>query len=57
MLIADTPEDFVEAVVRIIQDKELAAHLAKNCRRLIEKHYSLEQLSREATDILRYLGI
>jgi glycosyltransferase involved in cell wall biosynthesis len=57
MLIADTPEDFVEAIVRIIQDRELAAHLAKNCRRLIEKRYSLEQLSREATNILRYLGI
>jgi glycosyltransferase involved in cell wall biosynthesis len=39
ILIADTPQDFAQAVVRVIQDRELAQGLAENGRRWVEKRY------------------
>jgi glycosyltransferase involved in cell wall biosynthesis len=39
ILIADTPRDFAQAVVRAIRDKELAQRLAENGRRWVEEKY------------------
>ena len=39
MLIADTPETFARACARVLQDKELALHLASNARQLILDRY------------------
>ncbi len=39
LLIADTPEEFAHACIRILQDKELAQNLAQNARQLILDKY------------------
>lgn len=39
LLIADTPRAFAEACAALLLDKELAASLALNARRLIEELY------------------
>ncbi len=40
LLLADTPEAFCEAVVRVIQDPSLAERLTGNARQLAESRYS-----------------
>ena len=40
ILIADSPQDFAQAVVRVIRDKELAWQLAENGRRWVEQRYN-----------------
>lgn len=52
ILLADTPEAFADAIVRLLSDPETARKLAANCRSLVEKHYSVESLSEEALQIL-----
>ena len=39
ILVADTPQNFAQAVVRVIRDMELAQHLAENGRRWVEERY------------------
>lgn len=39
VLVADTPQDFAAAVVRLLQDPSLRASLAANGRRLVEERY------------------
>jgi glycosyltransferase involved in cell wall biosynthesis len=39
ILIADTPAEFAEAVLRVLRDPDLAAHLSENARRLAETVY------------------
>jgi glycosyltransferase involved in cell wall biosynthesis len=39
LLIADTPEEFAEAVLRLIKDKPLAEALRRNGRALVESTY------------------
>ena len=41
LLVADDPEGFSSAVVRIFQDKELAEKLSSNGREFVRMHYSL----------------
>lgn len=40
ILIADNPDDFVRAVLRLLRDKDLRAKLSVNGRQLVEKLYS-----------------
>ena len=42
ILIADDPESFADAVVRVLSDKELAARLSRNGQEFVRKHYTLE---------------
>ncbi|MCI0395218.1 MAG: glycosyltransferase, partial [Chloroflexi bacterium] len=39
LLIADTPEEFASAVLRLLQDPELCRQLANNACRLISRKY------------------
>lgn len=39
ILVTDTPQEFAQAVVRVIQDRELARRLAENGRRWVEEMY------------------
>lgn len=39
LLIADTPETFVNACITLLQDKELASYLTHNARRLVLEQY------------------
>ncbi len=52
ILLADTSEDFAAAIVKLIQDKVLAARLAENSFQLVAKEYGLEKLKDEAQAII-----
>ena len=43
ILIADTPHEFAQAVLRLLRDKDLRARLSRNARELVEKNYSWDQ--------------
>ena len=55
ILIADEPEGFADAIIKILDDKSLADRLAQNCFRLVTERYSVEALTAEAKHILEYL--
>jgi sugar transferase (PEP-CTERM/EpsH1 system associated) len=44
LLIANTPAEFAEKVIYLINNPDSARTMAKNARNLIEKHYSLEHI-------------
>lgn len=56
MLIADDAKSFAEAAIRLIQDKSFAKEIALNCKRIVQEGFSVESLTQEAVDILKYLG-
>jgi glycosyltransferase involved in cell wall biosynthesis len=56
ILIADEPVDFAKAIVKLLDDKELARKLAVNCHDLVNKNFSVESLASEAKQILGYLN-
>lgn len=56
LLLADQPEAFASAIVRILQDRQLAGRLAANCRELVSRDYGIDALARQARDILSALG-
>ena len=55
ILIADTPQDFADAIIKLIVDKQFAAVLAKNCRELVIASNSVDALVEEAKCIINYL--
>jgi glycosyltransferase involved in cell wall biosynthesis len=55
ILLADRPDAFADAILRLLDDKALAARLAANCRRLVEQEFSVPRLARDAKRILDYL--
>lgn len=55
ILIADEPAEFADAIIKILDDKNLANRLAQNCFRLVTERYSVEALTAEAKHILEYL--
>jgi len=56
ILIADEPQTFARAIIRIIKDKNFAHNMASNCKAKIEKRYSIDALVEEAREILASLG-
>ena len=56
ILIADDPKDFANAIIRVIDDKDLASKLAINCCDLVNEKFSVDSLAIEATKILEYLN-
>lgn len=48
LLIADAPDDFAQAVVRVLTDPDLASALSRNARRLACEKYSWETVGRRA---------
>ena len=55
LLIADRPEKFAEAVVRVLRDKDLAMLLAGELRSLVESRFGIDRLTAEGAAILTYL--
>lgn len=55
ILIADEPETFANAIVRLLDDKELADKLAINNQNLVSKKFSVDSLVIEAKMILEFL--
>ncbi len=56
VLLADEAESFAAAVVEIIRNKPLAFRLAENCRKLVQRDFSVEHLENEAREILEGLS-
>lgn len=56
ILIADTPDDFANGIIRIINDENFAKSLAHECKKLITKKYSIEHLKLEGLSILNKLN-
>jgi sugar transferase (PEP-CTERM/EpsH1 system associated) len=46
LLLADDPEHFAAAVLRLLADDALAAHLRRNARHLVEQRYDWDAISR-----------
>lgn len=55
ILIADEPHDFAQAIIKLINDRNLANQLAQNCHQIVTELFSVEALSCEAEKILSYL--
>lgn len=55
LLIADSPDDFAAAIIRILNDPILGTSLAANCRHLVESNFSVETLAREGRELLNKL--
>ncbi len=53
IIIADTPEDFAQAVLRVLSDSQLAAHLGQNGRQLAEQKYDYRQVCRPLETVYR----
>lgn len=56
LLIADEPEQFAGAVLRLLADKPLAQGLARNCSQLVREQFSVQTLARDAGRILANVG-
>jgi len=52
LLIADSPGDFVNAIVHILNDSALAGEMSDNARRLVEERYSWSIIGKQFTDLV-----
>ncbi|TEU12049.1 MAG: glycosyltransferase [Anaerolineales bacterium] len=52
ILIADTPVEFADAVLRLLDDRALRARLATNGRRLVESRYGWESIGEKLDQLL-----
>jgi len=52
VLIADEPSTFADAIVRVLEDGELARRLAAGCRELVAVNFGLDSLVVQAREIL-----
>jgi len=55
VLVADSPQDFAGAVIRLLEDFELRKELSRNGRRLVERSYDWRGVFKNIDDI--YQGI
>jgi glycosyltransferase involved in cell wall biosynthesis len=53
LLLADGPQPFADACVRVLRDASLAAHLASGGRALMERRYGWETVGKELRDLYR----
>jgi polysaccharide biosynthesis protein PslH len=56
VLVADSPEDFADSVIRLFRDKELQRKLSMNGRRLVEEKYDWQAVLGELDRIYRALA-
>ena len=52
ILVADDPDGFAQAVLRLLADEDLRARLSANGRRLVEERYSWEICARQLEQLL-----
>ena len=57
LLIADTPQEFSQAVLKLLQDRDLADSIGKNGRELIRKKYDYRQTCKPIEDVYRQIMI
>ena len=56
VVIADRPESFAEAIVKVIVDKVFSQSIAANCYLLVKEGNSIDALASEAVAIINYLN-
>ncbi len=56
LLIANTPSEFVQAILRLQRDPELAARLTKNARSLVERNFNWDIIALQLDRILHRLS-
>ncbi len=56
IVIADTPEDFAEAIIMLLKDVQLTNKLSKNGRLLVEQKYDWKMLMGNFRDIIHSLN-
>jgi glycosyltransferase involved in cell wall biosynthesis len=52
ILIADEPQEFAEAILKLIRDKALAEKISTNLHKLIQQKYSISSLVDEGKEII-----
>jgi glycosyltransferase involved in cell wall biosynthesis len=55
LLIADTPQEFAAAILKLKKEPALAAHLAENARKLVETTYNWDDIVAHLESILQNL--
>jgi len=53
ILIANTPDGFADALLRLLDDSPLRTTLAANARRLVEDRYRWEDIGQELDRVMR----
>jgi len=56
LLIADTPAEFADCVVRLLTQDENAESMCSSGRRLVEQCYDWSVITRKALEVYRRLG-
>lgn len=56
ILIADNPNEFAEAIIKLIRNMDLSRKISENLRKVIIQKYSIESLKSEGEKILEYLS-
>ncbi|GEM_PF-576782 len=56
LLIADTPQSFAEAVIKLLKNDLLSKKIANECHKLISQSYSIKSLTLEALSIIERLS-
>jgi glycosyltransferase involved in cell wall biosynthesis len=56
LLVADTPDAFANAVIRILEDTAHATRLAASLRELVLRDFSIDSLAAQGERILKYLS-
>jgi glycosyltransferase involved in cell wall biosynthesis len=51
VIVADTPQDFAEAVLQLLDNFEMRSEIAKNGRDLVERKYDWQVVLRKVNDI------
>ncbi len=57
IMIADTAEEFTNAIIKLIEDKPFARYIAEKCYQLVNQQFGLERLKNEAKEILSRMTI
>ena len=55
ILIADAPEEFADAIIKLLDDRPMANQLAENCYNLVKDRFSVAALENEAKNILEFM--
>ena len=56
LLLADTPEAFAQAIIRVVRDRGFATTMAAACRAYVQQNCAIPQLVREGEAILSMLN-
>jgi glycosyltransferase involved in cell wall biosynthesis len=57
ILLADEPQDFAAAIVRLLRDPDLRQKLGGELSALVQRDYSIDTLERQGRAILAQLGL